>query len=78
RDVVRRSPLEALAPAAALLAFAAWLTGDGALAWCAVDRCQESDPDYGLAGLVSQALAGAVPPSAWSPFPTEMLTLFAG
>jgi hypothetical protein len=77
-DVVRRSPLEALAPAAALLAFAAWLTGDGALAWCAVDRCQEADPGYGLAGLVSQALAGAVPPSAWSPFPTDMLTLFAG
>ena len=78
RDVVRRSPLEALAPAAALLAFAAWLTGDGALAWCAVDRCQQSDPGYGLAGLVAQALAGAVPPSAWSPFPADLLTLFAG
>ncbi|MGN6575760.1 MAG: DUF4192 domain-containing protein [Nocardioides sp.] len=77
RDVVRRSPLEALAPAAALLAFAAWLTGDGALAWCAVDRCQEAEPGYGLAGLVSQALAGAVPPTAWSPFPPEHLTLFA-
>jgi hypothetical protein len=77
RDVVRRSPLEALAPAAALLAFAAWLTGDGALAWCAVDRCQEAEPGYGLAGLVSQALAGAVPPTAWSPFPSDMLTLFS-
>ncbi len=78
RDVVRRSPLEALAPAAALLAFAAWLAGDGALAWCAVDRCQQSDPGYGLAGLVAQALAGAVPPTAWAPFRAETLTLFAG
>lgn len=78
RDVVRRSPHAALAAPAALLAFAAWLSGDGALAWCAVDRCQEADPGYGLAGLVAQTLACAMPPSAWEPLTPEMLTLFAG
>ena len=78
RDVVRRSPLEALAAPAALLAFAAWLAGDGALAWCAVDRCQEAEPGYSMAGLVAQALAGAVPPTAWRPMPPEQLALFAG
>ena len=64
-DVVRRSPLEVLAAPAALLGFAAWLSGQGALAWCAIDRCRESDPDYGLAGLLAEMLVHAVPPSAW-------------
>ncbi|MGZ5418092.1 MAG: DUF4192 domain-containing protein [Nocardioides sp.] len=78
RDVVRRSPLVALAPPAALLAFAAWLSGDGALAWCAVDRSQEAEPDYGMAALVAQTLACAMPPSAWEPLTPDMLSLFAG
>jgi hypothetical protein len=78
RDVVRRTPHEALAAPAALLAFAAWLCGDGALAWCAVDRCQEAEPGYSMASLVAQALAGAVPPSSWEPMPPETLPLFAG
>lgn len=67
RDLLVRSPEGLAAAPAALLAFAAWLSGDGALAWCAVDRCREERPEYGLAGLVAEALAGAVPPSAWTP-----------
>ncbi|MGZ4478962.1 MAG: DUF4192 domain-containing protein [Nocardioidaceae bacterium] len=78
RDIVRRSPPGLVAPPAALLAFAAWLDGDGALAWCAVERCQEDEPGYGLAGLLTEALAGAVPPSTWQPMRRELLTLFAG
>ena len=39
--------------------------GDGALAWCAVDRGREVDPDHSLAGLVADLLEGAVPPTAW-------------
>ncbi len=41
-DVVRRAPDDLLATPAALLGFAAWLAGHGALAWCAVDRCRRS------------------------------------
>jgi hypothetical protein len=67
REVVRRTPGELVATAAGLLGFAAWLAGDGALAWCAVDRAREADPDHQLAGLVAHALDGAVPPSAWVP-----------
>jgi len=78
RDVVRRAPVELRAAAASLLGFAAWLSGDGALAWCAVDRAQQAEPGYSLAGLLTQMLAGAMPPSAWRPFPPESLTLFAG
>jgi hypothetical protein len=78
RDVVRRSPPELIAAPAALLGFAAWIGGDGALAWCAVERCESAEPGYGLAGLLAQALAGGVPPSTWEPFDRRMLTLFAG
>lgn len=77
RDVVRRSPPELRAAPATLLGFAAWLSGNGALAWCAVDCAQQCDPDYSLAALLADALAGAIPPSVWRPFPRESLTLFA-
>ena len=77
RDVVRRCPDELLAPPAALLGFAAWLAGDGALAWCAVDRCHRADPDYSLARLLADALVGAVPPSSWRPLDRSELPLFA-
>lgn len=77
RDLVRRTPLDLLAAPAALLGFAAWLTGDGALAWCAVDRCREAELDYSLAGLLGSALLAAIPPSTWTPVPAEALPLFA-
>ena len=64
-DVVRRSPLDVLAAPAALLGFAAWLSGQGALAWCAIDRCRAADPDYALAGLLAEMLVHSVPPSVW-------------
>jgi hypothetical protein len=78
RDVVRRVPVDVRAAPAALLGFAAWISGAGALAWCAVDAAQEADPDYGLATLLGKALTAAVPPSTWQPFPRDALTLFAG
>jgi hypothetical protein len=78
RDVVRRTSLELRAPAAALLGFAAWLSGDGALAWCAVERAQEAEPGYSLASLLTQVLAGALPPSSWEPIPHDSLGLFNG
>lgn len=65
-DAVQRSPAHLVGGPAAVLALAAWLAGHGALAWCAVDRCVEADPDNSLARLVGDLLAGAVPPSSWS------------
>jgi hypothetical protein len=64
-DLVRRAPDDVVAPAAAVLAFAAWMSGDGALAWCAVDRSRAAEPDHRLAHRVAQALTRAVPPSMW-------------
>lgn len=64
-DVVRRCPDPLVPGPAAVLAFAAWQAGHGALAWCALDRCAEVDDAHPLAGLVAQVLERALPPEAW-------------
>ncbi|SDS94593.1 DUF4192 domain-containing protein [Actinopolymorpha singaporensis] len=66
-DVVRRTvPPHDVAPAA-LLAFAAWLQGQGALARCALERVHAGDPDYSMARLIEQVLRCGIPPEAWEP-----------
>jgi hypothetical protein len=64
-DAVRRLPDRHVAGPAAVLAFAAWLLGDGALAWCAVDRCRDAEPAHSLADLVVQLLEAATSPDEW-------------
>ena len=66
-DALRRSPGELAGPVGALLGLAAWLEGNGALAWCAVDRALAAEPGCVLAHLVGELLEDAVPPSTWSP-----------
>ena len=39
--------------------------GNGALAWCAVDRAVAREPDHSLALLVGDLLTAAVPPTDW-------------
>jgi hypothetical protein len=78
RDLVRRCPRDLLPATASLLAFAAWLSGHGALAWCALDRCAEVDPEYSMADCISGLLEGAVPPSTWVPIPETDLPVFSG
>jgi hypothetical protein len=64
-ELVRAAPDDVLPDAAALLGLVAWLAGSGALAWCALDRCQELSPDHELAQFVGTALQHAVPPHVW-------------
>jgi hypothetical protein len=66
RDLVRRTPRDLLPAVSSLLAFAAWLKGHGALAWCALDRCFEVAPDHPLGRGLAECLTRAVPPSAWA------------
>lgn len=65
RDAVRRAPDELLAAPASLLAWSAWQSGNGALAWCALERCWEVTPDYSLSRLLERILAHGVAPSDW-------------
>jgi hypothetical protein len=63
-DLVRRVE-PALVPApAALLAFVAWQSGNGALAGMAIERALAADPAYSLALLLRDVVAAGVPPSA--------------
>jgi hypothetical protein len=78
RGLVRRAPRHLRPGAASLLAFAAWQHGEGALAWCAIDRCLEVDPDYSMAHCIAQLLTGAVPPGVWEPIREEDLPVFQG
>lgn len=64
-DIVRRTPEELVPGPASVLAFASWLAGEGALAWCAVDRARAVAPQHSLAGLVAEFLGSATSPDLW-------------
>jgi len=69
-DVLRRAEAH-LAPApACLLAFAAWRSGQGALALAAVERATRADPAYSMARLLDDVLRRGIPPSVLESFPT--------
>jgi len=52
-----------VAAPAALLAFVAWQSGDGALANVALDRALADDPRYSMALLLRQVISAGAPPS---------------
>jgi hypothetical protein len=65
-DVVRRVEPGYVAAPACLLAFAAWRTGQGALASVALERAREQQPDYPMAVLLDEVLQPGLPPSVLS------------
>lgn len=66
RHVVRSCAYGQAADEASVLAFHAWLAGDGALAWCALDRSCEGGPSTSLGVLVGELLERAVSPHGWA------------
>ena len=63
RDVLRRvEPSFAAAPAC-LTAYAAYLSGDGALANVALDRAIEVNPGYSMAALLRDIMLSGIPPA---------------
>ncbi len=62
-DVTRRAQPGYVAAPAALLAFVAWQSGDGALANVALDRALADDPGYSMAQLLRQVISAGAPPS---------------
>ncbi|HEY3530871.1 MAG TPA: DUF4192 domain-containing protein [Nocardioides sp.] len=64
-SLLRGAPDAQVPDTAAVTAFCAWQSGQGALAWCALDRCFEVDPEHRLGTCLAECLVRAVPPSAW-------------
>ncbi|MBA2550298.1 MAG: DUF4192 domain-containing protein [Nocardioidaceae bacterium] len=56
-----------------LTGFCAWLNGDGALAWCALDRVEQADPAYSMAELVRETLRHGLAPDCWIPVPEHLI-----
>jgi len=63
-DMTKRAPDEVRAAPASLLGFASWLSGHGALAWCALDQVPREKP-YALADLVAAAVQSGMHPREW-------------
>jgi hypothetical protein len=61
-ECTRRVPSPLDAAPATLLAVSTWLRGDGAMARIALDRALDSQPDYALAGLLSQGMDAGLRP----------------
>lgn len=62
-DLTRRAPDGVRDHPAAILGFTAWVAGDGARAWTAIDVI--SDRSHPLARITAEALAKAVNPRVW-------------
>jgi hypothetical protein len=69
RHVMRTAPDELLAPVGALTGFAAWLAGQGALAWHAVERVESVSPGDPMCVLLRGILGAAVSPEIWDRLP---------
>jgi hypothetical protein len=62
--MTQRAPDEVRAAPASMLGFASWLSGHGALAWCALDQVPEGK-SYPLADLVAAAVQHGMHPREW-------------
>ena len=62
-DLTRMARPGYVAAPAALLAFVAWQSGNGALANVALDRALADNPGYSMATLLRQVITAGAPPS---------------
>lgn len=70
-DVVRRVDPAYLPAPASLLGFLCWRQGETGFGLLVLGQALAVDPGYGMALLLSQALATGMPPEAWSPAPAD-------
>jgi hypothetical protein len=75
RQVMNAADDDMLAPAGTLCAFAAWLSGRGALAATAADRVADVDPDYPFLGLISDIVESGMSPSAWEDYRASLVPI---
>lgn len=62
-SLVRKAPDAELPEAAALLAFSAYLRGEGGLASVALERIEKVQPDHRLGVLLRQTMEAGIPPA---------------
>jgi len=72
--VVARSPDEVASAPLALLGVAAWVSGDGALLNCCVERLERIDPGYTLGHLLADISERALPPDLWDELAADLRT----
>jgi hypothetical protein len=65
RQVMRNAPDDLLAPAGTLAGLAAWLDGQGPLAWLAVERVEGVSPGYPMCRVLRDILNAALSPDTW-------------
>jgi len=63
--VVARAPQVVAAGPLGLLGAAAWISGNGALQNCCVERLEQIAPSYTLGAVLADISERALPPSAW-------------
>ncbi|MEB3368482.1 DUF4192 domain-containing protein [Saccharopolyspora mangrovi] len=61
--LVRKAPEPELVEVAALLAFSAYVRGEGALAGVALERIEHAKPGHNLGALMRQAMDAGIPPA---------------
>jgi Domain of unknown function (DUF4192) len=64
-DLVRHAVPPYEVPPLTVLAWIAYLQGEGALAGIALDRALTAEPGYGMAKILDQALTGACNPDVF-------------
>jgi hypothetical protein len=71
-EVVAVTPPALASAPLALLGLAAWISGDGALQNCCVERLERTDPEYSLGTLLGDISARALPPTLWDELHAEL------
>jgi hypothetical protein len=71
QEVLHRAETDLVPAPASLFAFAAWRCGDGGIARLALERALDADPRYRMAGMLREAIALGLPPSALDGFPAS-------
>jgi hypothetical protein len=69
QEVLHRAEEDLVPAPASLFAFSAWRCGDGGIARLALERALDIDPRYRMAGMLREAIALGLPPSALDGFP---------
>jgi hypothetical protein len=71
QEILHRAGHDLVPAPASLFAFAAWRCGDGGIAKLALERALDVDPRYRMAGMLREAIALGIPPTAMDSFPGE-------